>query len=93
MEKVQGGGAAAACVTVNVCPATVIVPVRDAPVFAAMLNPTVPVPVPLAPDVTVIHGALLVAFHVQVLAVVTVTLPCDAPATTESPADESANVH
>ena len=37
---------------------------------------TVPFPVPLFPDVIVIHGSLLVAVHVQVLAdEVTVTLP------------------
>src|SRR5439155_1214563 len=49
-----------ACVTVNVLPATVSVPVRDVPaVFAAMLNVTLPLPEPVAPAVTVIHGALL----------------------------------
>ena len=37
--------------TVNVCPAMVSVPERDAPVvFAAALKFTVPLPVPLAPD-------------------------------------------
>jgi hypothetical protein len=39
------------------------VPVRCAPVFAATLNATVPLPVPLAPEVMVIHEALLVAVH------------------------------
>ena len=36
---------------------------------------TVPFPVPLAPDVTVIHDALLTAVHPQPLPAVTVTLP------------------
>ena len=61
------------CVTVNVCPAIVSVPIRCAPVFAAALNPTVPPPVLLAPLVIVSHGALLVAVHVHPAAVVTVT--------------------
>ena len=37
IEKVHAGGGAAACVTVNVLPATAIVAVRTAPVFAATL--------------------------------------------------------
>ena len=35
---------------------------------------TVPFPVPLAPDVTVIHDTLLTAVHAQPLPAVTVTL-------------------
>ena len=60
--------AAAACETVNTFPATVSVPVRAAPVFAATLNVTLPFPVSLALDVTVIHGTSLTADHTQVLA-------------------------
>ena len=45
------------------------------PVFAAALNPTVPVPVPVAPDVMLSHGALLTAVHAHALVVVTVTVP------------------
>src|SRR5205085_1482769 len=45
----------AVCVTVNVCPATVSVPVRAALEFVATLKFTVPFPVPFAPDVIVIH--------------------------------------
>src|SRR5262245_17497524 len=45
IEYVQ---ATAACVTVNVWPAIVAVPVRCAPVFAAMLYPTAPLPDPVA---------------------------------------------
>ena len=56
-------------------PATVSVPVREPAAFAATLKPTEPFPVPLAPDVMVIHVALLVAVHVQLPGVVTLTLP------------------
>ena len=67
---------APACVTVNVASAIVSVPVRLAIVgFAATLKPALPDPVPLAPLVTVIHGALLVAVHAQPDNVVTVLLP------------------
>jgi hypothetical protein len=47
---------------VNVWPAIVSVAVRGVVlVFADALNATVPAPVPLAPPVTVSHGALLLA--------------------------------
>ena len=39
-----------------------------------MLTATEPLPVPDAPDVTVIHGAPLVAVHVHAAVVVTVTV-------------------
>jgi hypothetical protein len=39
--------------------------VLAAPVFAATLNVTVPLPVPLLPAVIEIHGALLVAVQLQ----------------------------
>ena len=68
-----------ACVTVNVLPAIVTVPVRDdVLVLAATLRPTLPLPDPLAPDVTVIQPVLLLtAVHVQPLAAdtLTVTVP------------------
>ena len=44
-------------------------------VLAAALNATGPVPLPLAPDVTVSHAALLLAVHAQPLGAVTVTEP------------------
>jgi hypothetical protein len=67
---------AAACVTVNVAPAIVSVPVRPVvPVLAATLKPTVPDPDPDAPPVTVIHAALLTALHAQPAPAVTVLLP------------------
>ena len=64
--------ATAACVTVNVWPAMVSVPVRAGPVFAATVKFTVPLPVP---DVTpsVSHAALLTAVHVHPAVVVTAT--------------------
>ena len=68
-EKVHGGGAgAAACVTVSVWPAIVIVPARAAAVFCAIVKPTVPLPVPAAPLVTVSQGAFDAAVHVHVVA-------------------------
>ncbi len=66
---VQG---AAACVTVNVCPAIVSVPVRGEILgFEAMLIETVPLPSPLVAPTSVSHAALLVADHVQPGAAVT----------------------
>jgi hypothetical protein len=50
------------------------VPVRCAPVFAAIATVTVPLPVPAAPALMVSHDALLVAFQAQVLPAVTLTL-------------------
>jgi hypothetical protein len=55
-----------ACVTVNVSPATVSVPLRwPVPVFGATVKATVPAPLPEAPLVMVIHAALLVPVHAQ----------------------------
>lgn len=84
-ENEQGEAVAPACVMVNVLPATVSVPVRDAvPGLAAMENETVPLPVLLEPAVMLIQLALLVAVQLQVLAeVVTLTLPEFVPAPTE----------
>jgi len=71
-----GGGSGlllAACVTVKTLPAIVTVPVRAAAPFTATLNVTEPLPAPVAPDVTVIQDALLVAVHWHVLGAETVT--------------------
>jgi hypothetical protein len=66
---------------VNVAPAIVSVPLRlEATVFAATSNVTEPLPDPLAPPVTVIHAALLVAVHAQPVAAATVLLPLPAEA-------------
>jgi hypothetical protein len=65
-----------------VLPATVSVPVRgEADVFAAMLNATVPLPLPLPPEVIVNHEAVLVAIQLQPPVVVTMALPDPAAAT------------
>ena len=74
IDVVQAPGAL--CVTVNVVPAIVRLPVRlVVPVFAATLNPTVPEPEPDAPLVSVIQAALLFADHAHPDPAVTVLLP------------------
>jgi hypothetical protein len=61
--------------TVKVWPATVSVPERAPPSVDAVVNRTVPLPLPLAPDVTVIHETLLVAVQPQPAGDVTSVLP------------------
>ena len=79
--EIDGEQAAAACVTVNVAPAIVSVPVRlEATVFAATPNVTEPLPEPVAPPVTVIHGALLVAVQLHPVATNTLLPPLPAAA-------------
>ena len=57
-------------------------PVRDVvAVFAAMVNPTVPLPAPVAPDDTVIQETPLVAVQLQVACAVTLTLVVSPAAT------------
>jgi hypothetical protein len=73
---------------VNVRPAIVSVPVRAAPTFDANRYETLPFPVPVAPDVIVIHEALLSAVHGHVLIVDTPTVPVPSPTGTLSPDDE-----
>jgi hypothetical protein len=69
-----------AWLTVKTRPATVMVPVRsDAPVLAAALKPTVPLAVPLAPLVTVIHETVLAAVQPHPAAAATVTVPVPPP--------------
>ena len=81
MSQLHGSGAGADWFTVKVRPAIVIVPVRVPPVlFAAAEKPTDPLPVPVAPDVTVSHALLLTAVHVQVAVAVTFTWPDPPPA-------------
>jgi hypothetical protein len=70
---VAGQPLGAPCETVNVCPPTVIVPVRAEPVFAATVKLTVPFPEPLL--LVVIHDTLLTADHAQLAVVVTVNEP------------------
>ena len=62
--------------TVTVCPATLIVPVRATPlVFAATVKFAEPRPDMDAPLVIVIQLTALVAVHAQLEPVVTATLP------------------
>ena len=86
--------AAAACDTVNVCDATVTVPVRaDAFGFAATLKLAEPLPLPLAPLVTAIQLSLLVADHGQPPGDVTSVEPVPPAAVTDSAAEEIEYVH
>jgi hypothetical protein len=72
-----------ACVTVNVMPAILSVPVReDALVLAAALNPTEPGPLPDDPEVIVSQLALLTEVHAHPGSAVTATEPVEAPAAT-----------
>jgi len=88
---VQG---AADCVTENVCPAIVSEPLRWVPLgLAAALNPTVPVPLPLAPLVTVSHDVLLLTpVHAHPANAVTVVEPVPPAAATDWLAGSRANV-
>jgi hypothetical protein len=83
-----------AWVTVKVWPPTVIVPVRVlVPGFAATRYETWPLPVPLAPAVTVIHETLLDAVHAQPLPAVTVMVPLTSAAPIDVLTGEIVNVH
>ncbi len=67
----------------TVCPATVNVPVREAPVvLAATLNVTEPMPDPLAPAVTVIQDVVVVAVQAQDVPEVTLSVRLLASAST-----------
>jgi hypothetical protein len=80
MEKVQTN---ASCVTVNVCPPIVSVPVRDDPLLAAIVKLTVPLPLPVGPAVIVSQLTPGAAVHAQPLPAVTVTDPVPPLATTD----------
>jgi len=71
------------CVTLKVCPATVKLPDRWlVDVFAAAEYLTEPVPVPLAPEVTVIQLVLLAAVQPHdppVVTVMVLLVEADAP--------------
>src|SRR6476620_11257132 len=69
-------------VTVKVWPAIMSAAERGPPVVAAALYATVPLPLPLAPEVIVSHAALLVAVQAHPAALVTGTLPVPPPAGT-----------
>ena len=84
--------AAAACDTVKVRPAIVIVPVRAPSVFAATLNVTDAAPLPDA-GLTVIHDVFETAVHAHPAVVDTATVPLPADAPMEALADPSAKAH
>ena len=82
------------CVTLKLCPAIVNVPVRELVVlFAAALNATGPLPLPLAPLVTVSHDVLLTPVHAHPTGDVTAVEPVPPPAGTEPLVGEIAYVH
>ena len=69
--------------TVTVCPATVNVPVRGAPVvLAATLKVTEPMPDPVAPAVTVIQDVVVVAVQEQAVPAMTLRVRLVAIAST-----------
>jgi len=74
-------------------PFTTMLAERAAPVLAAKLYPTDPLPVPEAPDVTVRNAALLAAVHEHVDAAVTGTVPVLAAAPTLVVVVPSVTVH
>src|SRR5690242_12693267 len=57
-----------ACVTVNVCPPIVMLPVRSLPVFASALYATVTLPLPDAALVTCSHDESVAVVHWHVVA-------------------------
>jgi hypothetical protein len=99
IEKVVGltayeqGVAAAPWLTVTVCPATVKVPVRAAPLFVAMLNATVPSPLPLDDPEIEIQDASLLADQPQPAPADTETERDAAAASTSTPSGVTENVH
>ena len=86
---------AAACVTVNVWPATVSVPLRgDVFGLADALKPTLPVPLPVAPLVTVSHPvSLLTPLQPQPAGAVTLVEPVALPAAIDWLGGEMEYVH
>lgn len=79
--EIENAHADAFCVTVNVWPPIVTVPVRDCVAeLAVALNVTVPPPVPLAPPVTVSQLVLLLtAVQLQPVPAVTLVSPVPLP--------------
>ena len=77
MGEIENVQEAAACVTSNVCPATVSVPLRGVVLaFVLALKFTVPLPLPLDPLVIVSQEeALLVAVQLQPPGAVTSVAP------------------
>jgi hypothetical protein len=92
MEKVHAEESPS-WVTVTVTPATVSVPVRgDVLELAATEYATVPLPVPVLPEVIVIQAAFELAVHGQPEDVMTATLLAELPATTVTSVGEAEKV-
>ena len=72
---VMDGDAHEACVTVTLLPAMTTVAVRAPPVLAATVKATVPLPVPLAPEVMVIQALVVELDQAQLPPALTVTDP------------------
>jgi hypothetical protein len=77
--NVQGAGGAA-CVTVNVFPAAVIVALRALPMLAATVNATFSLPAPCDPPVMLTQGELAVAVQMQLAADAVTAIEPDPPA-------------
>ena len=77
----------------KVNPAIVIVPERPGPLVEATVKFTLPFPLPLEPDVTLIHGCALVAVHAHPSPAVTVTEPFPPDEATDCESGEMAKVH
>ena len=69
----------------NVWPPAAMLPDRLAPEFAATVNATVPLPLPAAPEVIVIHDAVGTAVQAHPRAAVTVKVPEPPAAGTVAP--------
>jgi len=70
-----------------------MVAVRAAPVLGATLNPTEALPVPVAPEVTVIHGEVVSAVHEHVAPAEMVMAPAPPAAVADWPRGAIAYVH
>jgi hypothetical protein len=80
------------CVTVNVCPSTVIAALRDGPVLRAAVNRTTPSPVPVAPEEIVSHAIVDVAVQPQPAPVRTLNDPWPPSSSMAAEDEESVNV-
>ena len=79
------------CCTVNVWPPAVIAPLRDGPLLAATVKRTVPLPLPLPPDVIVSHGTVGRSGPLAAAADWTLNVPCPPESSMFVLVDESEN--
>jgi len=75
MIFVHGTAVGAGCVTANAWPPIMSSPTRAEPALGVTENPTVPLALPLAPEVIVTHDSPVVAVHGHPAGVVTSTAP------------------